>query len=57
MLGVHHAAICTAEVGCSLRLWRDGLGLAALFDHTGDWPQLFPQMPDGGIVELIESAA
>ncbi len=70
VLGVHHAAICTADVGRSLRFWRDGLGLTELFDHTftGDWPELFgaktdqlrsiflgdPQAPDGGIVELVE---
>ncbi len=43
MLGVHHAAICTADVGRSLRFWRDGLGLTELFDQTfaGDWPALF----------------
>lgn len=69
MLGVHHSAICTADVEQSLRFWRDGLGLCQLFDHTftGDWPELFgaktdrlqsiflgdPQTPDGGIVELV----
>lgn len=69
MLGVHHAAICTADVEQSLRFWRDGLGLTELFDHTfrGDWPELFaarsdqlrsiflgdPQTPDTGIVELV----
>jgi glyoxylase I family protein len=69
MLGVHHAAICTADVERSKKFWRDGLGLAELFDHTftGDWPELFgartdrlqsiflgdPQTPDAGIVELV----
>jgi catechol 2,3-dioxygenase-like lactoylglutathione lyase family enzyme len=69
MLGVHHAAICTADVELSLKFWRDGLGFAELFDHTftGDWPELFgadsdrlrsvflgdPQAPDTGIVELV----
>lgn len=70
MLGVHHAAICTADVERSLRFWRDGIGFTELFDHTftGDWPELFgaksdrlrsiflgdPHMPDCGIVELVE---
>ena len=69
MLGVHHSAICTADVERSLRFWCDGLGLRQLFDcdFTGDWPELFgaktdslrsvfvgdPQTPDGGIVELV----
>jgi catechol 2,3-dioxygenase-like lactoylglutathione lyase family enzyme len=69
VLGVHHAAICTADVERSLRFWRDGLGFTELFDHTfrGDWPELFgagsdqlrsiflgdPQTPDTGIVELV----
>lgn len=69
MLGVHHAAICTADVERSLRFWRDGLGLTELFDHTfcGDWPELFgaqsdqlrsiflgdPQSPEAGLVELV----
>jgi len=69
VLGVHHAAICTADVGRSLRFWRDGLGFTELFDRTfsGDWPELFgadgdqlrsiflgdPQYPDTGIVELV----
>lgn len=73
MLGIHHSAICTADVERSLRFWRDGLGLIPLFDHhfTGDWPELFgaktdrlrsiflgdPQTPDSGIVELVEFAA
>jgi catechol 2,3-dioxygenase-like lactoylglutathione lyase family enzyme len=67
--GVHHAAICTADVERSMRFWRDGLGLTELFDHTftGDWPTLFdaktdrlrsiflgdPAAPDTGIVELV----
>jgi glyoxylase I family protein len=69
VLGVHHAAICTADVERSLRFWRDGLGFTELFDHTfrGDWPELFgarcdqlrsiflgdPQTPDTGLVELV----
>ncbi len=69
MPGVHHSAICTADVERSLKFWRDGLGLSELFDHTftGDWPELFgartdrlrsvflgdPQTPDTGIVELV----
>jgi catechol 2,3-dioxygenase-like lactoylglutathione lyase family enzyme len=69
VLGVHHAAICTADVARSMRFWRDGLGFTELFDHTfrGDWPELFgarsdqlrsiflgdPQNPDTGIVELV----
>jgi catechol 2,3-dioxygenase-like lactoylglutathione lyase family enzyme len=67
--GIHHTAIVTADVEASLRFWRDGLGLAELFDHTftGDWPTLFgaatdqlrsiflgdPAFPDTGIVELV----
>jgi catechol 2,3-dioxygenase-like lactoylglutathione lyase family enzyme len=69
VLGVHHAAICTADVERSLRFWRDGLGFTELFDRTfrGDWPELFgahsdrlrsiflgdPQTPDTGLVELV----
>ncbi len=69
MPGIHHAAICTAEVERSRKFWRDGLGFTELFDHTftGDWPELFgaktdrlrsiflgdPQTPDTGIVELV----
>jgi glyoxylase I family protein len=69
VLGVHHAAICTADVERSLTFWRDGLGLSELFDHTfsGNWRELFgadsdqlrsiflgdPQNPDTGIVELV----
>jgi len=69
MNGVHHTAIVTTDVEHSLRFWRDGLGLAILFDHvfTGDWPSLFdantdtlrsvflgdPSAPDTGIVELV----
>jgi glyoxylase I family protein len=69
MPGIHHAAICTADVDRSLKFWRDGLGFAELFDHTftGDWPELFgaktnrlrsiflgdPHAPDTGIVELV----
>jgi len=70
--GVHHSAICTADVERSLRFWCDGLGLRELFDHqfTGDWPELFaaktdrlrsiflgdPQSADCGIVELVQFA-
>jgi len=48
VLGVHHSAICTADVERSLRFWRSGLGFTDLFDHTftGNWPELF------GIVRL-----
>jgi catechol 2,3-dioxygenase-like lactoylglutathione lyase family enzyme len=69
VLGVHHAAICTADVERSIRFWRDGLGFTELFDHifSGNWPELFganshqlrsiflgdPQTPDTGIVELV----
>jgi catechol 2,3-dioxygenase-like lactoylglutathione lyase family enzyme len=69
VLGVHHAAICTADVERSMRFWRDGLGFSELFDHTfrGNWRKLFgadsdqlrsiflgdPQTPDTGIVELV----
>jgi catechol 2,3-dioxygenase-like lactoylglutathione lyase family enzyme len=67
--GVHHCAICTADVERSMRFWRDGLGFTELFDRTftGDWPALFdaktdqlrsiflgdPATPDTGIVELV----
>jgi len=69
MPGIHHAAICTADVERSMKFWRDGLGFTELFDHTfvGNWPQLFgaktnalrsvflgdPRTPDTGIVELV----
>jgi catechol 2,3-dioxygenase-like lactoylglutathione lyase family enzyme len=69
VLGVHHAAICTADVERSLTFWRDGLGFTELFDRTfdGNWPELFgatsdqlrsiflgdPQNPDTGLVELV----
>ena len=69
MPGIHHAAICTADVERSMRFWRDGLGLTEFFDRTfvGDWPELFgaksdrlqsiflgdPQTPDSGLVELV----
>ena len=69
MPGVHHTAICTADVERSMRFWRDGIGLAEVFDQTftGDWPTLFgapgttlrsiflgdPQQPDAGMVELV----
>jgi len=67
--GIHHAAICTADVERSMKFWRDGLGFTELFDQTftGDWPELFgaknnrlrsiflgdPRTPDTGIVELV----
>jgi catechol 2,3-dioxygenase-like lactoylglutathione lyase family enzyme len=67
--GIHHAAICTADVELSLKFWCDGLGFTELFDQTftGNWPELFgaktdrlrsvflgdPQTPDTGIVELV----
>jgi catechol 2,3-dioxygenase-like lactoylglutathione lyase family enzyme len=67
--GIHHAAICTADVELSLRFWRDGLGFTELFDQnfTGNWSELFgaktdrlrsvflgdPDTPDTGIVELV----
>jgi catechol 2,3-dioxygenase-like lactoylglutathione lyase family enzyme len=70
MPGIHHTAIVTADLERSMRFWRDGLGLAQLFDHTfeGDWPTLFnartgrlrsiflgdPATPDTGIVELVQ---
>jgi len=69
MPGIHHAAICTADVDRSMKFWRDGLGFTELFDETftGDRPELFgaksnrlrsiflgdPQTPDTGIVELV----
>jgi catechol 2,3-dioxygenase-like lactoylglutathione lyase family enzyme len=69
MLGIHHAAICTADVERSMSFWCSGLGFTKLFGHTftGDWPELFgaqtdrlqsvflgdPQTPDTGIVELV----
>jgi catechol 2,3-dioxygenase-like lactoylglutathione lyase family enzyme len=69
MLGIHHAAICTANVELSMKFWREGLGFTKLFAHTftGDWRELFgantdqlqsvflgdPQTPDTGIVELV----
>ena len=69
MPGIHHTAIVTADVDASMRFWRDGLGLAELFDYTftGDWPTLFgaatdqlrsillgdPETPETGIVELV----
>ena len=69
MPGIHHTAIVTCDVDASMRFWKNGLGLAELFDHTftGDWPTLFgaatdrlrsiflgdPDTPDTGIVELV----
>ncbi len=70
MIGIHHTAIVTADVGRSMQFWCDGLGFTTLFDHTftGDWPTLFnartdklrsvflgdPSTPDAGIVELVQ---
>src|SRR5947199_7640745 len=70
MPGIHHTAIVSADLERSMRFWRDGLGLAQLFDHAfeGDWPTLFnartgrlrsiflgdPRTPDTGIVELVQ---
>ena len=69
MPGLHHAAICTADIERSKRFWRDGLGFTEFFDRTfvGGWPELFgaktdrlqsaflgdPQTPDSGLVELV----
>ena len=48
MAGIHHAAICTADVELSLKFWCDGLGFTELFDQsfTGDWPELFGAKTD-----------
>ena len=48
MNGVHHTAIVTTDVERALRFWRDGLGLAIIFDHVfdGDWPALFDAKTD-----------
>jgi catechol 2,3-dioxygenase-like lactoylglutathione lyase family enzyme len=67
--GVHHTAICTADVERSMRFWRDGLGLTEMMDITvqGDWRTLFraksdelrsiflgdPATANAGIVELV----
>jgi catechol 2,3-dioxygenase-like lactoylglutathione lyase family enzyme len=69
MPGVHHTAICTADVERSIVFWRDGIGLTELFDQTftGDWPTLFnaattklrsvflgdAEQPETGIIELV----
>lgn len=66
----HHSAICVRDFDVSLRFYRDGLGLALLWEKVfdGDWPALFgalqpklhsaflgdPDVPDAGIVELVE---
>lgn len=66
----HHSAICVRDFDASLRFYRDGLGLALLWEKVfdGDWPTLFgapqpklhsaflgdPEVPDAGIVELVE---
>lgn len=66
----HHSAICVRDFAQSLRFYRDGLGLALLWEREfeGDWPRLFgapgrtlhsaflgdPSVPDAGIVELVE---
>lgn len=67
--GVHHSAICTADLDRALRFWRDGMGLQPLMDLTfpGQWSVLFgaqrdslrsvflgdPEHPRAGIVELV----
>jgi glyoxylase I family protein len=69
MNGIHHTAIVTTDVERAMLFWRDGLGLAILFDHvfSGDWRSLFdaktdtlrsiflgdPEAADTGIVELV----
>ncbi|HET9890718.1 MAG TPA: VOC family protein, partial [Mycobacterium sp.] len=57
MLGIHHAAICTADVERSMKFWRDGLGFTELFGARTDRLQSVflgdPQTPDTGIVELV----
>ncbi len=69
---VHHTAICTRDIGESLRFWRDGLGFAQQMDEhfEGDWPALFgarqtvlrsiflgdPTTTDAGTIELVEFA-
>jgi catechol 2,3-dioxygenase-like lactoylglutathione lyase family enzyme len=69
MNGIHHTAIVTTDVERAILFWRDGMGLALLFDHvfSGDWRNLFeakadtlrsiflgdPVAPDTGIVELV----
>jgi glyoxylase I family protein len=69
---IHHSAICVRDFETSLRFYRDGLGLAPLWEKEfeGDWPTLFgapepklhsaflgdPGVPDAGIVELVEFA-
>jgi glyoxylase I family protein len=66
---VHHSAIVVADVGTSLRFWRDGIGLEVVMDQTfdGRWSELFearsdrlrsvflgePGAADAGIVELV----
>jgi glyoxylase I family protein len=39
MPGIHHAAICTADVERSMKFWRDGLGFTELFDHPPQRPR------------------
>lgn len=66
----HHSAICVRDFDASMRFYRDGLGLALMWEKVfdGDWPTLFgapqpklhsaflgdPEAPDAGIVELVE---
>jgi glyoxylase I family protein len=69
-LHVHHSAVTVADLGASLRFYRDGLGLELMMDapFEGPWRELFdgpadrlrsvmlgdPGHPDAGIVELVE---
>ena len=48
MLGVHHSAICTADVERSLAVLarRPGLAPAVRPHFTGDWPELFGAKSD-----------
>jgi glyoxylase I family protein len=66
----HHSAICVSDFATSLRFYTEGLGLGLLWENEfeGDWPTLFgapqptlrsaflgdPQVPDSGIVELVD---
>jgi catechol 2,3-dioxygenase-like lactoylglutathione lyase family enzyme len=67
---IHHTAICTRDIGSSMRFWQDGLGFVQQMDESfdGDWPTLFaareprlrsiflgdPSTEDAGIIELVE---
>lgn len=60
MLGVHHAAICTADVEQSIRFWRDGLGFTDGVRRIGvsapagaTVPMAVIRAPDRVLVELI----